>query len=61
LSLDSRRTGLAGFYDFTLAWDDDLGPTLPMALRDQLGLHMESQKVPISYFVIDSAQRPSEN
>jgi len=55
------NTGLAGVYDFTLSWDDDAGPTLPTALREQLGLRMEPQKVPISYFVIDSAQRPSAN
>jgi uncharacterized protein (TIGR03435 family) len=55
------RTGLSGFYDFTLTWDDDLGPPLPTALRDELGLQMEPQKVPVSHFVIDSAQRPSEN
>jgi uncharacterized protein (TIGR03435 family) len=55
------KTGLDGVYDFTLSWDDDAGPTLPAALREQLGLRMEAQKVPISYFIIDSAQRPSAN
>ena len=55
------KTGLTGFYDFTLAWDDDAGPTLATALREQLGLSMESQKVEVSNFVVDSAQRPSAN
>jgi uncharacterized protein (TIGR03435 family) len=55
------KTGLAGHYDFTLAWDDDAGPTLDVALREQLGLRLESQKVPVEYFVIDSARRPSAN
>jgi uncharacterized protein (TIGR03435 family) len=55
------KTGLDGFYDFTLAWDNDAGPVLAVALREQLGLRMEPQKVPVSYFVIDSAQRPSAN
>jgi uncharacterized protein (TIGR03435 family) len=55
------KTGLDGVYDFTLSWDDDAGPTLPTVLREQLGLRMEPQKVPISNFVIDSAQRPSAN
>jgi uncharacterized protein (TIGR03435 family) len=55
------KTGLTGLYDFTLAWDEDAGPTLDTALREQLGLRMESQKVPVSYFVIDSAARPSGN
>jgi uncharacterized protein (TIGR03435 family) len=55
------RTGLAGFYDFTLTWDNEAGPTLDTALREQLGLRMQSEKVATSYFVIDSAQRPSEN
>jgi len=55
------RTGLEGLYDFTLTWDDDAGPILPVALREQLGLRMEPQKVAISNFIIDSAQRPSAN
>jgi uncharacterized protein (TIGR03435 family) len=55
------KTGLDGVYDFTLSWDDDGGPVLAVALREQLGLRMEPQKVAISYFVIDSAQRPSAN
>jgi len=55
------QTGLQGVYDFTLHWDEDAGPTLDVALREQLGLRLEAQKVPVSYFVIDSAQRPSAN
>jgi uncharacterized protein (TIGR03435 family) len=55
------RTDLAGLYAFTLTWDNEAGPTLETALREQLGLRMESAKVPTSYFVIDSAKRPSEN
>ena len=55
------KTGLEGVYDFSLSRDDDAGPTLPVALREQLGLRMEPQKVPTSYFIIDSAQRPSAN
>jgi uncharacterized protein (TIGR03435 family) len=55
------QTGLEGAYDIELKWDDDSGPTLDVALREQLGLQMESQKVPVSYFVVDSAQKPSAN
>jgi uncharacterized protein (TIGR03435 family) len=55
------KTGLAGLYDFKLMWDDDAGPTLDVALREQLGLRLEAQKVPVAYFVIDSANRPSAN
>jgi uncharacterized protein (TIGR03435 family) len=55
------RTGLTGLYDFTLTWDNEAGPTLETALREQLGLRMDSEKVPASYFVIDSAKRPSDN
>lgn len=55
------KTGLDGVYDFTLSWDEDAGPSLSTALREQLGLRMESAKVPVSFFVVDSAQRPSEN
>jgi uncharacterized protein (TIGR03435 family) len=55
------ETGLAGVYDFTLTWDEENGPTIQTALREQLGLRMEMKKVAVSYFVIDSAQRPSPN
>jgi uncharacterized protein (TIGR03435 family) len=55
------ETGLTGLYDFTLTWDNEAGPTLETALREQLGLRMQSAKVTTSYFVIDSARRPSEN
>ncbi len=55
------QTGLTGVYDFTLSWDDANGPTLETALAEQLGLRMTSAKVPSSYFVIDSAQRPTGN
>lgn len=55
------RTGLTGFYDLTLSWDNEAGPTLETALREQLGLRMQSEKVQTAYFVIDSAHQPSEN
>lgn len=55
------KTGLAGEYDFTLSWDETNGPTLNTALQEQLGLKLEPQKVPVSLFVIDSAQKPSAN
>lgn len=55
------KTGLSGEYDFKLAWDESAGPSLSTAIQEQLGLRFESQKVPVSTFVIDSAQKPAEN
>ena len=55
------KTGLEGAYDFTLSWDETAGPSLFTALQEQLGLRFESQKVPVSLFVIESAQKPIEN
>jgi uncharacterized protein (TIGR03435 family) len=55
------KTGLGGEYDFTLNWDEDQGPTLRTAVEEQLGLKLEPQKVPVSLFVIESAQKPSPN
>jgi uncharacterized protein (TIGR03435 family) len=55
------KTGLRGDYDFTLSWDETNGPALSTALQEQLGLKFESQKVQISMFVIESAQKPTGN
>jgi len=55
------HTNLSGVYDFALSWDDDNGPKIETALEEQLGLRMTAQKVPVSYFAIDSAKRPSQN
>jgi len=52
------KTGLAGFYDFTVSWDDSVGLPLSSALQDQLGLRLEPRSVPISLFVVDSANKP---
>jgi uncharacterized protein (TIGR03435 family) len=55
------KTGLTGEYDFTLTWDEETGPALPTAFREQLGLSLESTKIPVSTFVVDSAEKPSAN
>ena len=60
------QTGLAGHYDFVLDWDPDQGvdstkPSLFTALKEQLGLKLESRKGPVQVLVIDSVERPSEN
>jgi uncharacterized protein (TIGR03435 family) len=55
------KTGLTGEYDFTLSWNEEDGPTLASALHDQLGLQVKAEKVPVSRFVLDSAQKPTPN
>jgi uncharacterized protein (TIGR03435 family) len=55
------QTGLPGAYDFKLSWDESAGPTLGTALEEQLGLRLEAQKVPVSFFMFESAQRPAGN
>lgn len=69
------NTGLKGFYDFTLEFAPDLtgrrgpngetpptfdGPDIFTALRQQLGLKLDSGKGPVEVFVIDHAERPVE-
>ncbi len=55
------QTDLTGAYDFTLSWDEASGPSIFTAVQEQLGLRLEPRKVPVSYFVFESAQRPVEN
>ena len=55
------KTGLTGVYDFSLSWNEEDGPSLASALRDQLGLQLRAEKVPVARFVLDSAQKPTPN
>jgi len=56
------ETGLTGYYDFAvkLLHDKD-GPSVAQQIEDQLGLKVEQRKLPIQTYVIDSAEKPSEN
>ncbi len=55
------ETGLPDLYNFNIRWNEGEGPTMVTALQEQLGLRLESRKVSVSYFVIDSAERPGPN
>jgi uncharacterized protein (TIGR03435 family) len=55
------ETGVQGEYEIKLSWDETAGPSLFTALQEQLGLRLEPRKVPVSFFVIESAERPHEN
>ena len=64
------QTGLSAKYDFSL----DLTPYLPTtderpdiatmmitAIREQLGLKMESRRAPVEVMIVDRLGKPSEN
>lgn len=61
------KTGIQGSYDFKLSYDamGDPNSTLPSiftAVQEQLGLKLESQKVPIEILIIDHVDKiPTEN
>ena len=71
------QTGLTDRYDFTLQWKPDMtgagpnAPALPLniedrpdlitAMRQQLGLKIESGKAPVEVLVIDKVNKPTEN
>src|SRR5580658_4582696 len=69
-------TGLSGNFDFALEWTperlaaqpavtdsqtDTTGPTFLEAIKDQLGLKLESQKGPAQVIILDHVEHPSEN
>ena len=68
----SNKTGLTGGFNFTLKWSPDAlaakadaaadaPPILPTAVQEQLGLKLDSGKIPVSAVVIDSAAKPNAN
>lgn len=61
--LTTDATGLSGNFDIDLQWSPDGqatdAPSIFTALREQLGLQLESRRGPISVLVVDSIQRPT--
>jgi len=60
------RTGTPGAFNFKLEWStegdaNDLESALFAALQSQLGLKLESRKLPVDMIVVDKAEKPSEN
>lgn len=68
------RTGLTGRYDLDLSWTPDPAgapgttpavdndrPALVTAVQEQLGLKLDSQRLPFETLVIDSVERPTED
>jgi uncharacterized protein (TIGR03435 family) len=60
------RTGLQGSFDFKFEYSPDAGdaratgPQLSTAIQE-IGLKLESAKVPIAHITIETAEKPSEN
>jgi uncharacterized protein (TIGR03435 family) len=59
------RTGIAGEFDVDLQWtpdeSPDPGPSIFIALQEQLGLKLETQKGVVDVLVVDHVERPSAN
>ena len=59
------KTGLDGIYNCNLSWApegaDVPGPSFVMAIQEQMGLKLQSEKGPVETIVIDHIEQPSEN
>ena len=65
------KTRLEGRFDLDVTFAPELDgppvaaaaslPALPTALREQLGLRLESGREPVSVLVVDHVQAPSDN
>jgi uncharacterized protein (TIGR03435 family) len=62
------QTGITGNPYFSLnnpegspTFNDPLGQSIFSAVQEQLGMRLESRKIKIEVFVIDSAEKPDEN
>ena len=69
------QTGLTGNFDFVLEFAPEIaigenpgnsqsdpgGPTFGEALKEQLGLKLDSQKGTVDYIHIDHVERPTAN
>jgi len=70
------RTGLSGSFDFSLEWTQEIardmavgpnaqgeapGPSMAQAMKQQLGLKLESTKGPVELLVIDHVEQPTAN
>ena len=59
------RTGLEGIFDLELRWESDqpteLDVSILTAVREQLGLKVESTKTAMEVFFIDRVERPTTN
>jgi uncharacterized protein (TIGR03435 family) len=53
--------GLPGEPALPVSADPNVGATIFTAIQDQLGLRLESAKVPVEVVVIDNIQKASEN
>lgn len=71
-----NRTGLTGAYDYTLEFAPEQtldassdvtadseagGPSFIAAMKNQLGLKLVPQKLPVEVIIVDRIERPSEN
>ena len=63
-----NQTGIEGVFNLKLEWTPegdrpkpDGPPDLMTAIREQLGLQLESKRAPVQVLIVDHAEKPSEN